>query len=56
MLPGVERAGERKGERGFLRKDLLWWISPILILLVLIAVFLIVVEGSTLAPLMYDMF
>jgi len=32
------------------------WISPILILLVLIGVFLVVVEGSALAPMIYDMF
>jgi hypothetical protein len=48
--------GEGKGMRRFIKKDLIWWISPILILLVLIGVFLIVVEGSALSPLIYEMF
>jgi hypothetical protein len=37
-------------------RDAIWWISPILVLIVLAGVFLIVVEGSSLAPLMYSMF
>jgi hypothetical protein len=40
----------------FMNKDKLWWMSPILLLLVLMSVFLIVVEGSALAPLIYAMF
>ena len=40
----------------FMNHDKLWWISPILLLLVVMSVFLIVVEGSALAPLIYAMF
>jgi Family of unknown function (DUF5989) len=40
----------------FMNKDKLWWISPIIVLLVVMSVFLIVVEGSALAPLIYAMF
>jgi hypothetical protein len=40
----------------FMNQDKLWWISPVIILLVLLSVFLIVVEGSALAPLIYAMF
>lgn len=40
----------------FMNQDKLWWISPILVLLVVMGVFLIVVEGSALAPLIYAMF
>ncbi len=40
----------------FMNKDKLWWMSPILVLLVVLSVFLIVVEGSALAPLIYAMF
>ena len=40
----------------FMNQDKLWWMSPILLLLVIMSVFLIVVEGSALAPLIYAMF
>ena len=40
----------------FMNQDKLWWISPILVLLLVMSVFLIVVEGSALAPLIYAMF
>lgn len=40
----------------FMNQDKLWWISPIIVLLVVMSVFLIVVEGSALAPLIYAMF
>jgi hypothetical protein len=40
----------------FMNADKLWWMSPILILLLLVGGFLIVVEGSALAPLIYAMF
>ena len=40
----------------FMNKDKLWWMSPILVLLVVVGAFLIVVEGSALAPLIYAMF
>jgi hypothetical protein len=40
----------------FMNKDKLWWMSPILVLLLLMSVVLIVVEGSALAPLIYAMF
>lgn len=39
-----------------MNKDKLWWMSPILLLLVVMGAFLIVVEGSALAPLIYAMF
>lgn len=40
----------------FMNTDKIWWMSPILILLLLAGGFLIVVEGSALAPLIYAMF
>ena len=40
----------------FMSEDKLWWISPILVLLVLVGGLLIVVQGSALAPLIYAMF
>ncbi|MEO8602558.1 MAG: DUF5989 family protein [bacterium] len=40
----------------FLRRDLIWWLSPLLLVLGLVTIFLIVVEGSALAPLVYSMF
>ena len=40
----------------FLKEDKLWWMSPVLVMLVLIGTLLIVVEGSALAPLIYAMF
>jgi hypothetical protein len=55
-MPRAENAGGDKNPGRFNKKDLIWWISPILILLVLLAVFLVVVEGSSLAPLVYEMF
>jgi hypothetical protein len=55
-MPGAENAGGEKRVSRFVKKDLIWWISPILILLVLLAVFLVVVEGSALAPMIYEMF
>jgi hypothetical protein len=40
----------------FMNEDKLWWMSPILILLVALGLFIIFVEGSALAPLIYAMF
>jgi hypothetical protein len=40
----------------FMKEDKLWWMSPILILLIVLSVFIIFVEGSALAPLIYAMF
>lgn len=40
----------------FMARDAIWWISPILVLIILAGVFLVVVESSALAPLMYSMF
>lgn len=40
----------------FMSEDKLWWMSPILVLLVLVGALLIVVQGSALAPLIYAMF
>jgi hypothetical protein len=40
----------------FVKHDKLWWLSPILLLLLVMSVFLIVVQGSALAPFIYAMF
>jgi membrane glycosyltransferase len=40
----------------FMNEDKLWWMSPILILLLVLSVFIIFVEGSALAPLIYAVF
>ncbi|OGP82151.1 MAG: hypothetical protein A2Y95_02000 [Deltaproteobacteria bacterium RBG_13_65_10] len=40
----------------FVKEDKLWWISPILILLVGLGLFIVFVQGSALAPLIYAMF
>lgn len=40
----------------FMSRDLIWWLSPILVLFVLAVAFLVVVEGSSLSPLIYSMF
>jgi hypothetical protein len=40
----------------FMKEDKLWWMSPILVLLILVGSLLIVVQGSALAPLIYAMF
>ena len=39
-----------------LRRDLIWWVTPIVVVLVLMAVFLVSVEGSPLAPVVYGIF
>jgi hypothetical protein len=40
----------------FMKEDKLWWMSPILVLLLIVGSLLIVVQGSALAPLIYAMF
>lgn len=40
----------------FMKEDKLWWMSPILVLLLLVGSLLIVTQGSALAPLIYAMF
>ena len=40
----------------FMGEDKLWWMSPILVTLLLVGTLLIVVQGSALAPLIYAMF
>ena len=40
----------------FMKEDKIWWMSPILVLLILVGSLLIVVQGSALAPLIYAMF
>ena len=40
----------------FVKEDKIWWMSPILILLLIVGSMLIVVQGSALAPLIYAMF
>ncbi len=40
----------------FMAKDKLWWMFPVIMLLLAMSLFLIVAEGSALAPLIYAMF
>ena len=40
----------------FVKEDKIWWMSPILVLLLIVGSLLIVVQGSALAPLIYAMF
>ena len=40
----------------FMKEDKLWWMSPILVLLLLVGSLLLVTQGSALAPLIYAMF
>ena len=40
----------------FLRKRKLWWLAPLLVLLLLIGALLVAVEGSALAPFIYTIF
>lgn len=40
----------------FLRARRLWWLAPLLLLLFLLGIFLVVVEGSALAPFIYTIF
>ncbi len=54
---------QEPGRSGFIRRlgrfmneDKIWWIAPVVLLLVVMSVFLILVEGSALAPLIYAMF
>ena len=39
-----------------LRRDLIWWITPIVVVLVLMTAFLVYIEGSPLAPVVYGIF
>ncbi|MGD2068792.1 MAG: DUF5989 family protein [Gemmatimonadota bacterium] len=41
---------------GFLKARKLWWISPIVILLLLLSLVIVLVEGSALAPFIYTLF
>jgi hypothetical protein len=41
---------------GALRRDLIWWVLPIVVVLVLMTAFLVYVEGSPLAPVVYGIF
>ena len=40
----------------FLKARKLWWISPIVILLLLLSLVIVLVEGSALAPFIYTLF
>jgi len=40
----------------FMKEDKLWWLSPVIIVLVVLGVFIVFVQGSALAPLIYAMF
>lgn len=40
----------------FMKEEKLWWMSPILLMLLLVGSLLIVTQGSALAPLIYAMF
>ena len=41
---------------GFLRARKKWWLTPIIILLVLLGALIILTEGSALAPFIYALF
>jgi fluoride ion exporter CrcB/FEX len=53
-LRTVSRLGREMFQ--FMREDKLWWMAPILVLLLVVGSLLIVVQGSALAPLIYAMF
>lgn len=40
----------------FIKNQKKWWLLPIVIFLLLLGVFLVAAEGSTLAPLIYALF
>ena len=40
----------------FIKEDKMWWMAPILFLLVVVGSMLILAQGSALAPLIYAMF
>ena len=40
----------------FMNRDKLWWMTPLVVLLLAVSAFVILVEGSALAPLIYAMF
>jgi len=41
---------------GFLRTRKKWWLSPIIIFLLLLGAFIVLAEGSALAPFIYTLF
>lgn len=41
---------------GFLKENKKWWLIPIVIFLLLLGAFIILVEGSALAPFIYTVF
>ena len=40
----------------FLKETKIWWIAPILIILVLLSIFIFVTEGSAVLPFIYTLF
>ncbi len=40
----------------FLKETKMWWIAPILIILVLLSIFIFVTEGSAVLPFIYTLF
>jgi len=40
----------------FLKETKMWWIAPILIILVLLSIFIFVTEGSVVLPFIYTLF
>lgn len=40
----------------FLKARKLWWISPIVVILLLLSLVIVLVEGSALAPFIYSLF
>ncbi len=41
---------------GFLKSQKKWWITPIVIFLLLLGIFIVSIEGSVLAPFIYALF
>ncbi|MBW3534323.1 MAG: hypothetical protein KY453_03745 [Gemmatimonadetes bacterium] len=40
----------------FIMARKLWWISPLVVILLLLSLFIVVVQGSALAPFLYTLF
>lgn len=40
----------------FIREEKIWWIAPILLILVFLSVFIVLTEGSALLPFLYTLF
>jgi hypothetical protein len=63
LFPWRDRKGDDMGKLSiakefleFLRVRKKWWLTPIIILLVLLGALIIITEGSALAPFIYALF